>query len=151
MEKKKDKIRVGEKEQRIGCKDSVQCIPESDRGAHHIVRSVHTQRPSVFIPNGHQLQFSSDAHSGISIHPVLLVHLIAPQTNKQTKSISSTEEKSRCPKMIPSDRCLPRFPEHSINASNVPLLRGQFPRFITSSALLTRQSLEGSNGDSAEA
>ena len=53
----------------IGCKDSVQCILESDRGAHHIVRSVHTQRPSVFIPNGHQLQFSSDAHFGISIHP----------------------------------------------------------------------------------
>ena len=87
MEKKKDKIRVGEKEQRIGCKDSVQCIPESDRGAHHIVRSVHTQRPSVFIPNGHQLQFSSDAHSGISIHPVLLVHFIAP-SNKQTDKVN---------------------------------------------------------------
>ena len=54
----------------------------SQIGAHHIVRSVHTQRPSVFIPNGHQLQFSSDAHFGISIHPLLLVFLIE-QTKKQ--------------------------------------------------------------------
>ena len=50
----------------------------SQMGAHHIVRSVHTQRPSVFIPNGHQLQFSSNAPSATSIHALLLV-----QTNKQ--------------------------------------------------------------------
>ena len=51
--------------------------------AYHIVRSVHTQRASVFKANGHQLQFSSDAHFGISIHPLLLVYLIA-RSNKQT-------------------------------------------------------------------
>ena len=41
--------------------------------------------------------------------------------------------------MIPSGSCLPCFPEHSINAPDLALLWRQFPRFITSSALLTRR------------
>ena len=78
MEKKKDKIRVGEKELAWLAARIQFSAYLSQMGAHHIVRSVHTQRPSVFIPNGHQLQFSSNAPSAISNHPLLLV-----QTNKQ--------------------------------------------------------------------
>ena len=91
MERRKTRY-AWERRSSIGCKDRVQCIPESDlcipysqMGAYHIVGSVHTQRASVFKANGHQLQFSSDAHFGISIHPLLLVYLIA-RSNKQTKT-----------------------------------------------------------------
>ena len=110
-----------ERRSSIGCKDRVQCIPESDlcipysqMGAYHIVGSVHTQRASVFKPNGHQLQFSSDAHFGISIHPLPLVYLFA-RSNKQT-NISHRGEK-RGGKDDPK-RQLPSlfFPEHSISA-----------------------------------
>ena len=72
---------------------------------------------------------------GRSIHPSLLVYLIAP-SNKQTQNPFPPTIKET--KKIPGSVCLPCLSKHSINAPKKVLLFKweRFPQFITRSAPL---------------
>ena len=114
------------------------CIPYSWGYAHHIYSD-------LCIPRGHQFSYQMaisnsfhgmhKARHGRSIHPSLLVYLIAP-SNKQTQNPFPPTIKET--KKIPGSVCLPCLSKHSINAPKKVLLFKweRFPQFITRSALL---------------